>query len=173
MNKKTITTAPIKSFLTFLNESEYSKELEWDNQYRYFKNLKEIYSSPEYSIYQVGEYEFFLVDEDNDYLGQITFNDEWKPVDGIQIYTTDSNGRIKGFYKIMFTQILKNTKHKLIYSDGKLSDDAIRSYTRLNTDPAFNIKIKNMETNEIIDFDPKLLGHNARDKHYLVLTKLR
>lgn len=153
-----------------VSRGTYSKESEWDNGIRYSKKLEKIYDSPTQKIYRNGKYEFFLVDEDNDYLGQLTFNDEWTPRDGLQIFTTDANEGVKGFYKIMFSQILKHTEINIIYSDGSLSDSAINSYDRLSQDSEFKLQIRDTYNGGVVDFD------KDRIKQYpgqLVMVSLR
>ena len=81
---------------------------------------------------------FFLVDDKENYLGDIQF----KEIKGKQGYIIHTYSKISGgFYRIMFSEILHKTEIKEIISDESLSKKAISAYEKINKETKFDTQI--------------------------------
>jgi len=146
---------------TGINSSK-TKKYDWDTFYKNKINTKSVklindkVSSFHWKVYMTLN-SYFLVDENNEYLGHI----EFIFIDKKIIKILESNSEIKsGFYAIMFNIILSNNINEIL-SDNKLSTQAIKSYKKLKIDKTnqyFNIKVK--INNEYFD-DLSLIKSNG------------
>ena len=93
--------------------------------------LKDKLGSERYKVYKVFS-KYYLTSENDEYLGRL----ELTPPNnkGVSVIETSHSNIKKGFYNIMFTAILgsKKTGIKEILSDTALSNQAIKSYTKLS-----------------------------------------
>lgn len=110
----------------FSREQEFSKIINSEFMTLLVKDV----DSQHNKIHQFGGGTFFLVSEEDEYLGHLELEEN---------KITNSYSKINGFYKIMFSHILLHTNIKEIYSDISLSQAAINSYEKLSKSNLFKV----------------------------------
>ena len=111
-------------------DNNLSREKEWNNEIKdspFTKLLVKDVNANKDDIYVYGTSTFYLVDKDKQYLGHLDLNKE-----GSEGKIVNSYSKIKGFYLLMFPNILTYSEIKTILSDDSLSQGAINSYNNLH-----------------------------------------
>lgn len=111
-------------------DNNLSREKEWNNEIKdspFTKLLVKDVNADKNDIYLYGTSTFYLVDKDKQYLGYLNLNKE-----GSKGKIVNSYSKIKGFYLLMFPNILTYSEIKTILSDDSLSQGAIKSYNNLH-----------------------------------------
>lgn len=94
---------------------------------KFMKLLLKDIGADHYSIYKNGK-TYFLITENNKYAGYIDGD-----IKNNKFYIAKSSSNIKnGFYQMMFFGLFVGLKVDEILSDTNLSDNAIKSYEKLN-----------------------------------------
>lgn len=138
-------------FIRYLNEMavvsgthtnmSYNLEDNWNSIYSKQVELLKVITNkvPMYSIYLHGNSNYFLTDKQGNYKGHIglvstntpkLLKDKGYDV-AVKISSSNQDGSVKGFYNIMFTNILREQNIDCIISDNNLSTNAINSYSKL------------------------------------------
>jgi hypothetical protein len=125
--------------------NEYSYEGKWNYlKSKNYKNTKLLSDKlPDHMKLYLYDDIYFLISEREEYLGYIELRTDGEIP---RIVYTDSK-LSGGFYLIMFTYIFKLTHITEILSDVSLSENAIKSYTKLSKNKSFEIRVytKNKE----------------------------
>jgi hypothetical protein len=90
--------------------------------------VKDNIGSKKYKFYKVGNEVFYLTDKNDNPIGIISGTSKGSD---FEIWGSEKNPKVKGFYSIMFPLILNHTKIKNIYSDTLLSPEAAKVYSKL------------------------------------------
>lgn len=75
---------------------------------------------------------FFLVNEENEYMGHIEFSLKDKILNINKSNSDKEKGLDRGFYVVMFNIMLSQDDIKEIISDKQLSTQAVKAYKKLN-----------------------------------------
>lgn len=136
MNFKTLFEMAV--FKGGYDKDTFSHENDWDYDYNpddeeYNGDTKLIgQSNKGYKLWKT-EYIMFLTSNTNKYLGAIEYS-----IIGKTLHIETAHSTLKsGFYKIMFTMLLK--KYKELKSDHVLSKNAFKAYTNLTK--TFNVQV--------------------------------
>lgn len=111
-------------------DNNLSREKEWNNEIKdspFTKLLVKDVNADKNDIYLYGTSTFYLADKDKQYLGHLDIDKE-----GDKGKIKHSYSKIKGFYLLMFPNILTYSNIKTILSDDSLSQGAINSYNKLH-----------------------------------------
>lgn len=109
----------------------HNRENDWNKRNEKFTNLiKDKLGSNHYKVHKILN-QYFLTDEDNNYLGSIEFDFESLNKKIGKIRSSYKKKDIKRFYKIMFTVLLDTKEIKEIHSDTNLSSQAFNAYKKL------------------------------------------
>jgi hypothetical protein len=91
-----------------------------------------------------------------------------------QISSSNQDGTVKGFYNIIFTAIFTHTDIDVIMSDNNLSDNALKSYNRLNINSKLNIFVYTPDNKQLQPFNYNIITNKlssvavvTSDKHML------
>jgi hypothetical protein len=130
-----------------------------DKGKKFTKLLKDKVSKERYKVYKT-DLLYFLVSENDDYLGCIEIKNK-------HIKSSDSKLK-RGFYLIMFTVILTDINE--IFSDFRLSTQAINSYEKLAKNNQLSIKLYNTVSKEYFNFSKEKLKEDniivsIKEKH--------
>ena len=113
----------------YTDNSSFNMSSEWNffkNDMKHCELIRDRIGSQHYKVFKCLS-TYFLISEDNEYLGSIEFNITSK----YHIIVSSNSLIDRGFYAIMFTTILSNDVKEIV-SDTSLSSNAIGSYDRLN-----------------------------------------
>lgn len=163
----------LKTFTEFLNEMAYNTGVadnrnklsaadEWTD---YGKDMSLLVNLGKYRIYyncnegDIQNEVYFASDAQDNYKGVIRMDEG-------RIYETHSE-MTGGFYAIMLYNILKFTSHRVLFSDERLSSDAISAYNRLSSSSdTLNISVWNHKNKTILPFSKEnLLSDNKNVVH--------
>jgi len=164
----------MKTFSKYINEmgvisgkidgNFHNREAEWNTRKENLTKLKEEnIGSMHLKLYKIYN-QYFLVTEENKYIGSIEFNYNKLEKEKICKIKSSFKSKIRlnvSFYKIIFHAILSLDEVKEIHSDTNLSSQALRSYLKLKT-----VKVKLSNGN-------KLSKDNYNDdiSSYIVVTE--
>ena len=141
------------SYNAHSGKSDWEFELDRDTK----ELVKDNIGSKRYKLYKVFS-KYYLTSESDVYLGRIELTE---PNKGVSVIETSHSNMRKGFYNIIFTSILGNTNIKEILSDTELSNQAIKSYSKLSRLNNIKINIWNMSQGKMDYSEESLLSDGS------------
>lgn len=156
-----------------LQYDQHNKQTDWDNFFKKDVNLKLLSKYiPDYKIYLHGNSNYFLTDKEDNYKGHIQLDNTnlGKPKfrNPVQVVSSNQDGSIKGFYNIMFTNILTHTDVDAIFSDSNLSTNAVNSYEKLS---GSNLMVLKYKDDAFYDIDELFISIEDPGVLYVVTPK--
>jgi hypothetical protein len=107
---------------------------------------------------------YYLV-QNNNYIASIDITtDEYEVDDKTGIIILSGHASIRGGYKELFTELLNH--RSFILSDKSLSDDAIKFYSKLNTDSGFKVRLYDTNTDQFTEYNSKELSNSSNWRVY-------
>jgi hypothetical protein len=151
---------------SFLDMEEYEKYKDLG----VLELVKDNIGSQKYKFYKVGNEIFYLTDKNDNPVGIITGDTQGTD---FEIWGTEKDPKVKGFYGMMFPLILNHTKIKNIYSGTLLSPSAAKVYDKLDkSNSLVDVYIKTPEgvkkyNSDLLFQDPKNRVLVTQDKQFL------
>jgi hypothetical protein len=155
----------MKSFKQFMSEmatdtginlgSTFSKEDTYNSLINFKQKFITISDNVANNKYDMVEYNetYYLIDkETKEYLGHIQTNSKIISSNKV-LFIETAFAKVRGFYGLVFTHILKDTNIKYIFGDGTQSTQAIKSWKKLVN--SFDGVVLNLNTNNIIEYNPE------------------
>lgn len=141
----------------------HSKQSEWVKFYKDTDSkkllLKDI-GSQHLRLYRIGNINFFLTDEGDNYKGQI----ELSINHGVGTVSSSHSSLDRGFYNIIFTSLLATGLVSQILSDKDLSTNAISSYEKLSRNSRLVVRVFNPRTSEYLEFNKDNITANSYNR---------